>query len=80
MFNTNETFLDRVLAGVTSLDEIDDYVDRWHNSPDETRSLAEFLGFTTDEYTLWMKDAHSLHKIIKARTSRSPKSAPVPNR
>ena len=69
--NSDRTFLDRVLSGEARLDQIDDFVDRWHESPDETGSLAEFLGFTQDEYASWIKDAGKLQSIVHKRTLKS---------
>jgi len=37
--------------------EVDDLIDKWHNSGDEeTRSLQEFLGWTEEEYSQYITD------------------------
>src|SRR4051795_5649991 len=62
------TFVQKCLAGEALGDDIDDYVDRWHEgegNPDA--SLAEFLGFTDMEYKLWAEKPHLLPFILNAR-------------
>lgn len=48
------------------LNEIDDYVERWHDDltiPDV--SLHEYLGMSWNEYSEWIKDPSTLLDIIK---------------
>ena len=42
-------FIDDVIDGKTKLDEIDDYVEKWHNS-DSHCSVSEYLGMTEEEF------------------------------
>ena len=68
MSKTESNFVARCLAGDALVDDIDDYIDRWHDgegSPDE--SLAEFLGFTDEEYKLWAENPDFLPFILNAR-------------
>src|SRR5690349_8385343 len=68
MSKVEMTFVERCLAGEALADEIDDYVDRWHEgegNPDA--SLAEFLGFSDVEYRLWAEKPHLLPFILNAR-------------
>ena len=58
------TFVDRCLAGEALLEEIDDYVDRWHASGGSGQSLAAYLGFTPDEYALWVEQPQALNYVI----------------
>lgn len=60
------TFVDDVLAGRTTLDRVDDYVDRWHDS-DSQGELRDFLGLSPAEYDEWIADAGALAAIVGAR-------------
>lgn len=60
------------LIGDAFLDEIDDFIDTWHdneNIPKEI-SLHDYLGMTWDEYSLWVNDSDILSSIISARRKR----------
>src|SRR4051794_22038204 len=59
------TFIDLCLAGEAFLDEIDDYVDEWHES-ETTQKIWRFLGMTRDEYALWVERPESLRVIVDA--------------
>lgn len=43
-------FKQRYLSGECTLDDMDDYVARWHEGQDDGVDLHEYLGFTHDEY------------------------------
>lgn len=63
--NHDPRFVDRCLGGGVSADEIDDFVDQWHES-DTAESLAEFLGFTAEEYASWVERPAALEAILEA--------------
>lgn len=44
-------FVEKVLAGEVLHTEVDDLVEQWHETTAD-QSLAEFLGFTDEEYAL----------------------------
>lgn len=70
MSEGEKAFVDKCLAGEALLDDIDDYIDRWHEgegNPDA--SLAAFLGFTDEEYKLWAEKPNTLAFILNARKS-----------
>lgn len=48
------SFIDGCLYGATDLDELDDYVDFWHEN-DTGNTLREFLGMSPFEYAEWLK-------------------------
>ena len=68
------TFMDLYSDGHVLADEIDDFVDRWHNEASTALGhptpLYEFLGMTQDEYEAWIHDASVLPHIVRARMSR----------
>ena len=62
------TFVDLCLDGRATLDDIDDFVDRWHEAgDDEERELHEYLGLTWDEYALWVERPASLRYVLFSR-------------
>jgi len=62
------SFLDLYWRGKVSADRIDDFIDDWHESDDsEQRPLAEFLGMTEDEYSVWLASHQALPLLVAAR-------------
>jgi hypothetical protein len=62
------TFLEQYRDGRVTAQQIDDFIEAWHDSDDsEQRPLSEFLGMTEDEYTVWMASRKALPAIIAAR-------------
>ena len=61
-----KSFIELVVDGKVSVDEIDDFVDVWHRKPNG-ESLYKYLGMEKSEYALWVRDPDSLTLIIKAR-------------
>ena len=73
MSKAEMTFVEKCLAGEALADEVDDYVDRWHDGDgDPDASLAKFLGFTDMEYRLWAEKPHLLQFIFNARRGGVP--------
>jgi hypothetical protein len=66
MSDHDRSFVERALAGEVTIDEIDDFVDDWHDNPGDL-PLYEHLGFTKDEYALWLKSPDSLPLILSSR-------------
>ena len=56
-------FIELVLEGEAFDTEIDDFVESWHQSNSKL-SLAEFLGFTEEEYATWVAQPKALESII----------------
>lgn len=66
MSNRAKSFMDLALRGEVLPDEIDDFVDRWHDSHSEGE-LAAFLGMTADEYSFWVSNPEYISLVIAAR-------------
>ena len=66
------TFVEYALAGkFEDLDEaIDDCVDEWHNGAGENLELHEYLGFTWEEYAIWVPHPSELVNILEARRQK----------
>jgi hypothetical protein len=74
-----QTFIERYLTGEARPEEIDDYVDTWHNSPDGLE-LHEFLGMSKEEYALWLRNPDALPDIARARKEGEGRISPQSNR
>ena len=64
-------FITDCLTGDALLEEIDDYVDNWHDSQSKL-SLQDFLGMTNCEYGSWVANPNCLPRIVIARRYNSP--------
>lgn len=65
------TYVDACLAGDALLDDVDDWVEQWHDAMGAPRGLVEplerFLGFTDFEYSAWAEKPSLLRTIVGAR-------------
>ena len=68
---STESFIARCLRDELLTEEIDDWVEQWHQSDSEL-SLAEYLGMTEEEYNAWLIDDTILPYIIQARKDGLP--------
>ena len=60
------TFIEKCIKKLATLDEVDDYVEEWHNNTEHHHeSLREFLGMTPKEFGCWLRDGSSLQDIIR---------------
>src|SRR5437899_5671925 len=66
-------FIEQVLEGEILETEIDDFVEQWHESNSQ-ESLADYLGFTDEEYALWVEKPETLRSIILRRKQRTMKT------
>lgn len=53
------------MRGEVLLEEIDDWIDNWHDSP-QKKELHEYLGMNWNEYSAWVSMPEILPYIIKA--------------
>uniref|UniRef100_Q07KR6 Uncharacterized protein n=1 Tax=Rhodopseudomonas palustris (strain BisA53) TaxID=316055 RepID=Q07KR6_RHOP5 len=65
------SFIELCLAGNALIDEVDDFVDRWHSAPSAT-SLRDYLGMSEAEYSLWINDPDVLPYVILSRKEGRP--------
>ena len=70
------TYMDLLLSGEVLQDDVDDFVARWHEAPEDSpaahQSLEDFLGMTWDEYRLWVEHPESLRFIAAAHKAEQP--------
>ena len=69
--SSERSFVDLLMAGKVSLDQIDDFVDRWHAAP-SGRELHDYLGMTAEEYSLWLRVPDALQYVVAARQEMKP--------
>ena len=62
----HRTFVERALAGEISGLDIDDEIERWHESAGG-ESLAAWLGMSDEEYQLFVEQPDALGLILNAR-------------
>jgi hypothetical protein len=70
-----QTFFDLYSRGQALPDDIDDFVDKWHEEADpQARSLPlhEYLGLTLDEYEFWVHDPDVLPQVLIAHRESRP--------
>jgi hypothetical protein len=67
----SESFIELCLKGNALMEEIDDYVERWHNGAEKV-SLRDFLGMSKSEFSLWINDPDVLPYIIFSRREERP--------
>jgi len=58
-------FVTNCLIGDALLDDIDDYVDAWHETKGEV-PLHQYLGMSKNEYALWVADPDVLPFVVCA--------------
>ncbi|AXI72404.1 hypothetical protein [Streptomyces cavourensis] len=63
---SKSTFVEDALTGVAGVEDIDSYVDAWHDGDGGDLELHEFLGMTWDEYRLWVEKPNTLRFILSA--------------
>ena len=62
---SHTTFMAACLQGEALLDEIDDYVERWHEGG--AGELHDYLGLTDEEFGLWVEQPSALAWIVAGR-------------
>jgi hypothetical protein len=74
--SSGQTFVEACLAGEALLDDVDDWVDVWHDAAGAPRGCREdleaYLGFSDIEYSLWAEKPSMLRTIIAARKRHLP--------
>jgi len=65
------SFIELCIRGEALPEEIDDFVQGWHQS-DSNKELYEFLGMTWDEYATWVANASIFPLIIASHKTNRP--------
>lgn len=57
------TFIDKCILGEATPDQIDDYIEEWHNTSTEL-SLPDYLGITIAGYDMWIQNSKYIYDIV----------------
>lgn len=60
-------FIEQCLNGDVLEDEIDDFIDKWHDNDEIDVELHDYLGMSWDEYSVWATRPSILPFILSAR-------------
>jgi hypothetical protein len=60
-------FVDLCLGGDVLEDEIDEFVENWHEDENSTQEIHEYLGMSWEEYSVWAIKPSILPLILTAR-------------
>ena len=60
-------YVDLVLEGLATIDEIDYYIEKWHEDKSVECELYDYLGMTESEYFDWVRDPDYIHEILLRR-------------
>lgn len=64
------TYMDLLVQGKVQPEEIDDFIDRWHEASEGSgaaeQALNDYLGMTWQEYRLWVERPEALQFIVSA--------------
>jgi len=78
LIHEQRTYMEQLLCGDALLEDIEDFVEAWHDAPDDSsiaaQSLEEFLGMTWDEYRLWVERPEALRFIAAAHRQKTRRS------
>src|SRR5690242_14356352 len=72
----SSSFIDLYLDGKVLADDIDDFIDSWHTQSSDI-NIYDFLGFSEEEYSAWLRDPDSLPHIACARLKDLPLSTVI---
>lgn len=61
-------FFDLYSQGKVLAEQIDDFIDNWHNGiAGKRQPLHKYLGLSQEAFNLWVQDANALPHILSSR-------------
>lgn len=63
---SRKSFISQCIEGTALLDDIDDFIDRWHDIMPQVEELHDYLGMNWEEYSMWVADPDILPYIVTA--------------
>ena len=58
-----------IYCGKCTANDIDTYIDKWHDEYNGTKKLYEYLGMTKQQYNKWMVDPNALESMFPNNTT-----------
>ena len=59
------TFAEAVRAGKAKLEDVDDWVEDWHNGAGgDDQTLKDYLGFDDALYSAWLRNANAISVLL----------------
>lgn len=68
---TQRSFIQQCLDGDCGLDDMDDFIDAWHEGGTGL-ALWQFLGMDREQYALWVEESDVLPAILYAHRFQKP--------
>lgn len=59
-----DTYAAAYRRGEARLEDVDDWVDTWHDGPEGFVPLHQFFGLTSEEYSQWALNPSALEEIL----------------
>lgn len=60
------TFVEALRSGKAKLEDVDDWVENWHNGAGrDDQTLKDYLGFDDALYVAWMRNANAIAILIQ---------------
>jgi hypothetical protein len=62
------TFVDACVRGQACVEDVDNWVDAWHDAPDDSPiaalELHAYLGLDSEEASRWLREADAMETIV----------------
>lgn len=62
--DVEKTFVEMLKSGECATNDIDTYIDKWHNEYNGKKKLYEYLGMTKQQYDRWMVEPGALESMF----------------
>ncbi len=66
------TFIEACWAGEAVVEDIDNWVSKWHGGEGWSLSLAQYLGMSAEQYARWVRSPMCLQSIIEESEPTAP--------
>ncbi len=63
-------FIELLKQGKVKPDEIDDYIDKWHDEYSGSDTLEDYLGMTEQQYNEWVANPDSIDSLYGCERQR----------
>lgn len=64
------TLAEEVAAGRAEVGDVDDWIDRWHDDPQERRRVHVVMGISKEAYLEWLEKTQPLARLLAGDAGR----------